>query len=133
VTRAAIECLALVWQGNAADMVHLIDHPIQSTPVEADAPVADPSTVSDRRRPARREWINPALLHLLRGPVPSVDRKSRDPGQSTDTIPGQPIKWIDIDPDDDTDDLTAGRGIIVGMLLSIPTWAIIGLGIWYIF
>jgi hypothetical protein len=124
-------------------MVDLIDHPIQSTPIEADASVADPSTVSDRRRPGRVGWINPALLHLLRGPVqsvdtpsvdtPSVDTMSHEPGQSVGTLPGQPIESVDIHPDDDTDDLAAGRGIVAGLLLSIPVWAIIGLGIWYIF
>ena len=49
------------------------------------------------------------------------------------TLPGQPTKSVDIHPDDDTDDLAAARGIVAGLLLSIPVWAIIGLGIWYIF
>jgi hypothetical protein len=119
-------------------MVYLIDYPIQSTPVEADAPVAEPSTVSDRRRPGRLEWINPALLQLLRRPVPSVDTPpvdtmSHNPGQSVGSVPGQPMKSVDIHPNDDTDDLAAGRGIVAGLFLSIPVWAIIGLGIWYIF
>jgi hypothetical protein len=122
-----------VARENAANMVYLIEHPIQSTPIEVDAPVADPSSVSDRRRPGRLEWINPALLHLLRGPVSSVDTISRERDQSVGTLPGQPTKSVDIHPDDDTDDLAAARGIVAGLLLSIPVWAIIGLGIWYIF
>ena len=114
-------------------MVHIIDHPIQSTPIGADAPVADPSSVPDRRRPGRLEWINPALLQLLRGPVPSLDTTSREPDQCVTTLPGQSTKSVDIHPDDDTDDLAAGRGIVAGLLLSIPIWAIVGAGIWYIF
>jgi hypothetical protein len=117
-------------------MVYIIDHPIQSPQIGADAPVTEPSTVADRRRPGRLEWINPALLQLLRGPVPSdtppVDTMSRELGQSVGT-PGQPIRSVDIHADDDTDDLAAGRGIVAGLLLSIPVWAIIALGIWYVF
>ena len=115
-------------------MVHLLDHPLNSAPIEAGASVADPSTVSDRRRRERLEWVHPALLQLLRGPTQFLDRLPLEPGQSVDTLLGEPTKSVDIDPDEDTDyPLAPGRGIVVGFLLSVSLWVMIGLGVWFIF
>jgi hypothetical protein len=119
-------------KGNAVNMVDLIDHPLKSTPIEVDAPVTDPLTVADRRRPERLERVNPALLQLLRGPAQSVDILPREPGQPVDTLLSEPAKSVDIDPDEDCDPLATGRGIVVGLLFSVPLWSIIGLAIWLI-
>jgi len=34
-------------------------------------------------------------------------------------------------PGDDADDVRAARGVAIGLLLSVPLWALIGLGLWY--
>jgi hypothetical protein len=120
-------------KGNAANMVDLIDDPLKSAPIEAGASVTDPLTVADRRRPERLERVDPALLQLLRGPTQFVDILPREPGQSVDTLLGEPSKSADIDADEDTDNLAPGRGIVVGLLLSVSLWVMIGLGVWFIF
>jgi hypothetical protein len=120
-------------KGNAANMVYLIDDPLISTPIEAGAPVTDPLTVADRRRPERLERVNPALLQLLRGPAQFVDVLPREPSQPVDTLLSEPAKSVDIDPDEDSAPLATGRGIVFGLLFSAPLWAIIGLAIWFIF
>ena len=114
-------------------MVYLTDHPLKPTPIEANTPVADPSAISDRRRPGRFEWINPALLQLLRGPAQAVDALPPEASLAVYTPLGESTKSNDIAPYEDTDDLAAGRGIVVGLLLSFPIWAIIGFGVWLIF
>lgn len=113
-------------------MVDPIDHRINSAPIAASASVADLSTVSDRRRPERLERVNPALLQLLREPRQFMDLLPSEPTQSGDTLLGEPTKSVVIDLDEDTDPLAAGRSIVVGLLLSVPLWAIIGCAIWLI-
>ena len=95
-------------------MVDLAENPPKSGPIEAGASAANPLSTSDRRRPERREWVNPALLELLRTNTQFVRTSDHEPGQS-------------VDP------LAAGRGIVVGLLISILIWTIIGLGIRFIF
>jgi hypothetical protein len=122
-------CFAL----NAADMVDLAEDRPKSGSIEAGAFAADPLSTSDRRRPERREWVNPALLELLRTNTQFVRTSDREPGQSADTHLNEPSNLVDVDPDKDADPLAAGRGIVVGLLISIPIWTMIGLGIRFIF
>ena len=86
-----------------------IDDPLNVTPVKADASVANPSSVRDRRRPGRLEQVSPALIPLLR----------------------EPTRYVD-DPGFDSDLLAPARGVLVGLLISVPLWALIGLGIWLV-
>jgi hypothetical protein len=89
-------------------MVDLIDSLLEVAPTQARGPVATPSAVPDQRRPGRLEQVSPALIPL----------------------PCEPAQCADTDQDIDTDPLVPARGIIVGLLLSVPLWALIGLGIW---
>jgi hypothetical protein len=110
-------------------MVDLLDHPLTSRPIEGETPIADAGVVSDRRRPGRLEWINPALLHLFRGPAQSANALPHQHGQSVH----EPPTLVDINPDEDSDALAAGQGMVVALLLSIPFWLMFGLGVWMIF
>ena len=60
------------------------------------------TVVADRRRPGRRERVDPGLVPLLRGQVPPP----------TDDLAefGGP------------DQLDAARGLVAGVLLSAPIW-----------
>lgn len=75
--------------------------------------LADETTVAaDRRRPGRRERVNPELVPLLRGqsPVPAADDLAEF---------GEP------------DQLDAARGLAAGALLSAPIWVcVIYIGRW---
>ena len=114
-------------------MVDLAENPPKAGPIEAGASAANPLSTSDRRRPERREWINPALLELLRTNTQFVRTSDSEPGQFVETHFNEPSKLVDVDPDKDTNPLAAGRGIVVGLLISIPIWTMIGLGIRFIF
>jgi hypothetical protein len=59
----------------------------------------------DRRRPGRNEYPSPALISLLRHPTIVIDTEADDNG------------------------LSPSRGIALGVLLSIPLWAIIITGV----
>jgi hypothetical protein len=85
----------------------LIDCFLEAASSKAGASVATPSFISDQRRPGRLEHVSPALIPML-----------RKPGQYVDA--------------DDSDPLAPARGIAVGLLLSAPLWALIGLGVWFI-
>jgi hypothetical protein len=86
-----------------------IDGPLNVTPDKGDASVANPSGVRGRRRPGRPEQVSPALIPLLR----------------------EPTRYVD-DPGFDSDLLAPARGLVVGLLLSVPLWALVGLGIWFV-
>ena len=83
-------------------MVRLIDPPLTTAPPALGA-VATPSAVQDQRRPERVEHVNSAPIPLL-----------RDPAQCVDTDLG-----IDTDP------RSAVRGVVLGLLLSLPLWWLI--------
>ena len=73
-------------------------------------PLQSPSLAStDRRRPGRGDYSNPALVELLRAPSgikPAEQEEVRD-------------------------DLAAPKGILLGLLIVIPFWAIVGFLVWY--
>jgi hypothetical protein len=85
----------------------LIDCFLEAASSKAGASVATPSFIPDQRRPGRLGHGSPALVPLL-----------RKPGQYVDA--------------DDSDPLAPARSIAVGLLLSAPLWALIGLGVWFI-
>jgi hypothetical protein len=92
------------------DVVDLIDPLLKAAPAQASASVANPSAVPDPDRPGYLERVSPPL-------------KPR-PGES-----GQCVNTV---LDKATDPLAPSRGIVVGLLLSVPLWAFIGLGVWFV-
>jgi hypothetical protein len=68
----------------------------------------------DRRRPGRREDVSPHLLPLLRNPA-SVEIP---PDEGSASLPPR-------------DDRAAAKGLLMALLLAIPLWCLIGLGIWW--
>jgi hypothetical protein len=114
-----IEASTPVWpQRDAAEVLARTDPPLITGAAKAGASFADPAVVPDQRRPGRLAQVNPALIPLLREPTRYVD----DPAA---------VEYIAAD--DDSDARAAGRGLVVGLLLSVPFWAVIGLGLWFIF
>jgi len=114
-----IEASTPAWpQRDAADVIDKTNPPLIVEAAKAGAAVADPAVVPDQRRPGRRAQVNAALIPLLREPT----RYVADPA-AVEKIAG----------DDDSDARAAGRGLVVGLALSVPFWAAIGLAFWYIF
>jgi hypothetical protein len=70
----------------------------------------------DRRRPGRAE-VNPHLIPMLRDPA----------GLDSDLLLRDST-----DPSPDRQDLAPAIGILVGLALSVPLWAIIGALVWAI-
>lgn len=98
-------------QRDAAGPVDLPDTLPNTEPAKAGAVDADVAVAPDQRRPGRLDRVSPALLPLLRDPAQCVDAASCE----------------------DSDLQAPARGIVVGLLLSVPLWALFGLGIWFIF
>ena len=70
----------------------------------------DTDTLTDRRRPGRPESISPALLPLLRNNGQAhADLIAEALSFPTGEYPGP-------------DDLSAAKGILVAVLLSMPLW-----------
>jgi hypothetical protein len=113
-----IDASAPEWpQRDAVGPVDLIDPLLNTTPAKAGAFAADVAAVLDQRRPGRLDRVSPALIPLLRDPVPCVDAAS----------------CVGTASYDDSDLQAPARGIVVGLLLSVPLWALFGLGFWFIF
>jgi hypothetical protein len=68
---------------------------------------AHPS-VADRRRPGRSEFILPTLIALLRRPTDAVEA------------------------DLDDDDIRAAQGLAIAVLLSLPFWLLVGIGVGFL-
>ena len=69
----------------------------------------------ERRRPGRVVYDNPALLALLRGTAPPIEsEKTAGRGE-------------------EESDSFAARGIVIGVLVAIPLWGIIGVVGWLVF
>jgi hypothetical protein len=79
---------------------------VQSIP----KPSLETTTAPDRRRQGRRNDVNPVLIPLLRE---AVANGFSDP-------------WTDEEPDQ----LSTARGVIVGLLLSTIIWIPIGFSVW---
>jgi hypothetical protein len=82
-----------------------------------------PAVTRDLRRPGRREFVDPALIPLLRDQGPPV----------ADFVP-EPVNLseIYIEPGRRTT-LATSRGILLGMALGTLTWAGVGFGLWLYF
>lgn len=75
--------------------------------------------LTDRRRPGRPQEVSPALLPLIR-----EDMLPSEPQ------PQRPMEW----PEEDLehDELSTIRGIMYGVAIALPIWAVLGLGIDYL-
>jgi hypothetical protein len=73
-------------------------------------PSLETATLPDRRRQGRRNNVSPSLIPLLRDAAAN----------------GFPDPWADDEPDQ----LSTARGLIVGLLLSTIIWIPIGFLVW---
>jgi hypothetical protein len=77
----------------------------------------------ERRRPGRVEYTNPHVVALLREPT-ALD---------LDAPPDISGPFQDLSTADDaSDDLAPAKGILAGLLLALPLWALIGAGAWFL-
>ena len=79
----------------------------------------DAELTTDRRRPGRVHAGNPHLIQLFRNPW-----SPEDVGQRASPAPSET---------DETDPLAAAEGIVLGVLISLALWAVVGFSIWYFF
>lgn len=68
------------------------------------------SVIDDRRRPGRPALVNPTLVPLLRGDLPS----SLPPSDETELM-------------EDRGALAPATAVVVALAMSVPLWAAIGL------
>lgn len=83
-------------------------------PALQDAPIDDTVGV-ERRRPGRQD-VDPTLLPLLR------DASTAGPADGSGSIADDPA----LEADDVQEDGTPFRGILVGLMLALPFWCILG-------
>lgn len=90
-----------------------VDDPLQDDCLAS--PDVVQATQLDRRRRGRPENVSPNLIPLLRNAT-SLEI-SPDDAPVTDRV---------------RDDFGPAKGIIAGLLLAIPLWSLIALGVWWI-
>ena len=78
-------------------------------PMQVIEQASTPAATKDRRRPGRNDQASPHLIALLRNPE-TANISTPLPG----TVDAPPLGG---------DDLAPARGIIVGLVLSVPLWA----------
>jgi hypothetical protein len=106
-----IEVSAAAWPRQYPDdRVDLPDRLRTTASATAGALVANPSAAPDPRQPTRLQRVNPTPEELV----------------------CEPAQRDDIAPDNADDPLVAARGMVVGLLLSVPLWAVIGLSAWFV-
>jgi hypothetical protein len=93
-------------------MAHSIDGTRSTEP--------DAGSMISRRRPGRRDDVHPALIPLLRGTV------TPDSDDGPGIIADAPMAAESMDLE--KDGLAPARGIIFGLVLSVPIWAVLVLG-----
>ena len=86
--------------------------PGAAKPDLAPAPVADAS--KDRRRPGRPDQASPHLIPLLR----TAEIEAAAASGMAEELPFE------------EDALAPAKGIAVGLMLSVPVWAVIGMIVW---
>jgi hypothetical protein len=94
---------------------------MDNTPI-ADPVIAPPPppVVADRRRPGRVNYAQSALIELLRQKPGGATVEEADPTS------------VEADATDETSDgLAPARGILVGILLSVPIWCLSAAGLWF--
>jgi len=98
------------------------EHPpvleLAATSVSAVAAAAIAVAADDRRRPKRLNRVSPELVPLLREPAAA---KLSAPLLGEMNVPSY------------DDDLAPARGIGIGLVLSVPVWAIISGLVWAMF
>ena len=77
--------------------------------------IAAPAGIDPRRHPGRNDQVSPYLIPLLRNPA-TMEIPAPLPGEMDTTFP--------------CDDLAAMRGIIFGLVLSVPLWASVAGALW---
>jgi len=92
--------------------------PGAAKPDLAPAPVASAAS-KDRRRPGRPDQANPHLIPLLR-------TSDIEDAAASDTAVAPAME----DELAFEDALAPAKGIAVGLLLSVPIWAVIGMIVW---
>ncbi len=81
-----------------------------------------PQELTDRRRPGRVEYNNQHVIAMMRDPT------ALDPATLADvSVPFDNSG----DESDESDNLAPARGILTGLLLALPFWALIGAGAWF--
>jgi len=80
----------------------------EARPLTPTAPQPAHPSLGDRRRPGRTEYILPTLISLFRRPTDAVDA------------------------DLDDDDIRAAQGLAIAVLLSLPFWLLVGIGVGYL-
>ena len=77
----------------------------ETEPRNLTAPQAAHSSLGDRRRPGRSEYVHPTLISLLRRPTVAIESDLGD------------------------DDIRPAQGLATAVLLSLPFWLLVGTGI----
>ncbi len=85
-----------------------------------DTPIADPviappppPVIADRRRPGRVHYAKSTLIELLRQQPSGATNEEADATYET------------------SDSLGPARGILIGILLSLPVWCLVAAGLWF--
>jgi len=91
-------------------------------PPGAEGQTTATSTLVERRRPGRVEFINPHVIALLRNPTTGDPDTSAEFSESVE----------DLGTSEDNDNLAPAKGILTGVLLALPFWALIGAGAWFL-
>ena len=82
---------------------------------EDDRPPLD-VTLTDRRRPGRRDYQNPHMIALLRGQPLIIEPKKAETGPEARSV----------------DDLAPARAVVVGVSIGAAIWAAIIMAVWYL-
>ena len=80
-------------------------------------------TLVERRRPDRVEFTNPHVIALLRDPT------AVDPAALAEI--SEPVEDLST-TSEDNDNLAPAKGVLAGLLLALPFWALIGTGAWFL-
>jgi hypothetical protein len=80
------------------------------------------TTLACRRRPGRLKHVHSSLIPLLRGTA--IADAANPPADLPEAL--IPPPRMDVTEDD----LSPARGIIFGIVLSVPIWTIFGLGVY---
>lgn len=91
-----------------------------SPDVESQTTVEEP--LVERRRPGRIEYSNPHVIALMRAPT-TIDSGAVEISTSFDHADTEA---------EDSDNLAPAKGILTGLLLALPLWALIGAGAWFL-
>ena len=89
---------------------------------DAEGETTPTQTLIERRRPGRVAYTNPHVVALMRAPT------ALDPATSAEV--SAPFEDLGTEHDD-SDNLAPAKGILAGLVLALPLWALIGAGAWF--